>query len=127
MNTLKDRIAEGRELAVQRTRETEPEVSWFVAATKVDYSIRTGEPSSVYVVTHFRSWHQYIDEGTFGDPRAEEIAQRLIGWVRDAMELEFLVADDPPRAQNSDPKARLVDLMQVRLAELRAEAGLPPA
>jgi hypothetical protein len=125
MSTLRERISAGRELGVQMTKDTDPEVSWFLAAADVFYNDTTGEPSIIYVMAHLHSWFHYIERGTFGDPSVEEIAHRLISWVRFAMELKLLVADDPPRARSVDPHAKVLDVMQARLAELRRIADLP--
>ena len=123
MSTLMERITTGRELSVRMTKSSEPELSWFLAATTFEYYKETGEPSLVHVDTYYRGWYLYLTPGTFGDPCAEEIAQRLISWVRHAMEVEMLVKEDPPLAPRLDSRARLVDLVRDRLAELRGSEG----
>ena len=119
MSTLKDRITAAQALAVQQTWETEPEVSWFLAAIKVTYDHTTGKPELLNVLAHFRSLTRYLGKDAFEEDSVEQIAQRLIGWIREALQVGWLVADDPPMVGPTDPHARLVDLAKARLAQLR--------
>ena len=119
MNTVAERMEAGIELAVQRTKDSEPEVSWFVEAAKVGYDRTTGEPSSLMIMAHFRSYHCYEMGTTFGDHSVEAIAEGLISCVHSAMASGFLVADDPPMAKGPyPPHTPLAELRDARLRDL---------
>lgn len=127
MHSLTERVEAGRELAVQRTKDTEPEVSWFVEAARVGYDRTTGEPNSLMVMAHFRSYHRYEMGETLGDYSIEAIAQGLIANIHSALELGMLVADDPPMGKGPyPPNISLAARRDMRLKELYG-GNVPPA
>ncbi len=77
------------------TLEAEPAVSRYVAAARVDYEASTGLPTCFSVFAKFRSAHRYFyrEQYGFGDPSVEEIAEILVGWIRGAIERNWLIAD----------------------------------
>ena len=95
MTTISEGVEAGRSLAVEMTLEAEPAVSRYVAATRVDYDTSTGLPTCFNVSAKFRSAHRYFygEQYGFGAPSVDEIATIFVGWIRGAIERNWLIAD----------------------------------
>ena len=124
MNALQERINAARDLGVLRLRATEPELSWFLEAAQFKYDHSTGELKDVTVTAHYRSWWMYQPPAGLEERPVEDLADTLVGWIRGAMEKGMLTPDDPPTAPHSDPHAKIKDMAQARLTELRARDGV---
>ncbi len=95
MTTISERVESGRSLAVEMTIEAEPAVSRYVAAARVNYGASTGLPVcfSVYAEPRSANYFFYGEQYGFGDPTVEEIAEIFVGWIRGAIERNWLLAD----------------------------------
>ena len=123
MTDIQERFVAGKALAVSRIKDSEPEGSWFIDAVRLGFNSDTDQPFSFSVQTYTRTQSLfYTNPGGFGDPSAEEIADRLLNWIQSAIQRKALEADDPPKGEAPDPpNATLQDRIQARLMELRGE------
>ncbi len=95
MTAISERVEAGRSLAVEMTVGAEPAVSRYVAATRVNYEASSGLPTCFSVYAKSRSAHYFFygQQYGFGDPSVEEIANIFAGWIRGAIERNWLIVD----------------------------------